>query len=607
MSTRDLLRECEQVLTDHDALHRCVAIEPRRREDQHADVRLLFTERAWLQSPAGEELIATLQGHPAVASALRRKSAVLVRFDDAVLASLEWRLAAGEITGMQTADVLAGHRFTVGFVGPNTNKALHVGHLRNVFLGQALASALTCAGASVQRHTLIGDIGRRVCEAMGGYRVHHDRQTPAEIGMPGDRFVELCSRDYVSDRGSRVPAAAQPDDPNAEEREPCGDLADRMMLAWLQGEEYERGLWHRLREWVLTGHESTLARLGVIMDRRDFESEGIERALALIAAGLKEGTLIREETGAAIYKTGRSEYTTMVLLRRDGVPTEYARLLGTYHRIFGDLDPGATYIELVGIEWQPATAVLRELLRSLPHAPSDDAYSWIFHGSVTDAGRKMGSSTGEVVWIDDLLDRVAAGPGVASLEELAGGALSAEELADLVVRGTFLCAPTAQPLEFALEHLLERGPGPRWTIAEAWCRAQRPQKPGKTAPVARTAAVQSQLYRRSLCRAVEKLEVTSLTTYLFNLSEACLAAPAPGPAAAPMLRRVLSSLGFLAGEPGGPQTATASGRTTTDRQHALKVEGLPLSHPVPSTAPRRASSRKDERPGRIINTTEGTG
>jgi arginyl-tRNA synthetase len=550
VSTLDLLRQCEAVLAAHDALHRCTAIEPRRKEDQDADLRLLFTDRAWLRSPAGDRMREAFERHPAIASASRHRSALLLRFDDRALADLERGLAAaGDTACSDATDLLAGHACVVSFLGPNTNKALHVGHLRNVLLGHALASALTSAGASVRRHTLIGDIGRRVCEAMGGYRVHHDRQTPAEIGMPGDRFVELCSRDYVSDGDGRAPSAAQPDDPNAEEREPCGDLADTMMLAWLRGEACERRLWHRLREWALTGHEGTLARLGVVMDRRDFESEEIEHALGLVAAGLEEGTLIREETGAVVYRTGRSEYTTMVLLRRDGVPTEYARLLGAYHRIFGDLDPGVAYVELVGSEWQPVTAVLRELLRRLPHAPRDDAYSWIFHGSVTDGGRKMGSSTGEVVWIDDLLDRVAAGPGVASLAELAGGALSVEELADLVVRGTFLCAPAAQPLELALERLLERGPGPGWTIAEAWCRAQHPATPRETSPLARTAVVQSQLYRRALTRSIEQFDVAALAAYLLGLAEACLASPAPGPAAATVLRRALSSLGFPAARP----------------------------------------------------------
>ena len=511
-------------------------------------MRLLFTERTWLQSSAGDRLIATLQGHPAVASALRRKSALLLRFDDAVLASLERRLAAGEIAGMETADMLAGHSFTVGLVGPNTNKALHVGHLRNIVLGHALASALTSAGAAVQRHSLVGDIGRRVCEAMGGYLTHHDGENPEELGLAGDRFVELCYRDYPRER---TPSAAigDPADPNAEEREPCGDLADTIMEAWLQGAAAERQLWRRLRDWVLTSHQQTLARLGVWIDRCGFESREIRRALALIAEGLERGLFEREATGAVIYKTGRPEYTTMVLLRKDGSPTEHARLLGAYDRVLEDLDPGGAYVEVAGIEWQPSIAVLRELLATLGRSPRNEAYVWVFHGFLTVGGQKMGSSAGGVVWIDDFLDEVAAGPGVLALEELADGAAGREELADLVVRGTLLCSPTARPLAFVFEHLVEGRPGPGWTIAEAWCRAQRPPglepRPPRTAPVARTAVVQSQLYRASLRRAVEKLDVASLANYLLGLSEACLAAPAPGPAAAPMLRCVLRSLGFL--------------------------------------------------------------
>ncbi len=545
---RDLLGECEKVLADHDALHRCVTIEPRRREDQHADVRLLFAERAWLLSPAGGELMTALQEHPAVVSALRHRSAVLLRFDDTVLASLERRLAAGETAGMETADILAGHSFTVGLVGPNTNKALHVGHLRNILLGQALASGLSAAGAAVRRHSLVGDIGRRVCEAMGGYVTCHDGESPEEVGLAGDRFVELCARDYPRERTPPI-VAGDPVDPNAEESEPCGDLADTIMAAWLQGAASERQLWQRLRDWVLTGHEHTLARLGVRIDHCDFESQEIQRAFALIGEGLERGLFERETTGAVIHQTGRPEYPTMVLLREDGFPTEHARLLGTYDRVLEDLDPSAVYAELVGIEWQPSITALRELLAKLRPSPHNEEYVWVFHGPLTVGGQKMGSSTGEVTWIDDFLDEVAAGPGVLALEELAEGAAGREELADLLVRGTFLCAPTARPMAFVCEHLVEGRPGPGWTIAEAWCRAQRPpgleSRPPRTAPAARTAVVQSQLYRPSLRRALEKLDVASQANYLLGLSEACLAAPAPGPAAAPMLRCVLSSLGFL--------------------------------------------------------------
>ena len=567
LGSGDVVGECERVLAEHRALDRCVSIEPRRREDQQADLRLLFGDRTWLQSPAGDELIAALAEHPALTSAQRHKSAILLRFDDAVLAGLERRLATAEIAGMKTSDVLDGHRFTVGFVGPNTNKALHVGHMRNILLGHALASALESAGATVRRHSVVGDIGRRVCEAMGGYLTHHDGEDPQTRGLAGDRFVELCSRDFPREP-TQSTAIGQADDPNAEESEARGDLADTIMQAWLRGAAPERALWRRLRDWALTGQELTLARLGVRMDRYDFESEGLQRARDLVAKGLDVGMFERSATGAVIYRTGRSEYTTMVLVRTDGAPTEYARLLGVYHRMLEDLDPGAVYVELAGIEWQPAIAVLSELLAALLESPRDDLYTCVFHGSVTVGGEKMGSSTGEVMWVDDLLDEVAAGPGVAALQELAHGAAGREELADMVVRGTFLCSPAAQPLAFAFERL-EGPPGAGWTIAEAWCRALAPRKPVGTAPIARTAVVQSQLYRRSLLRAAEKRDASSLATYLLGLSEACLLAPEPGPAAAPVLRRVLGSLGFLVGD---QQPRLRDGRQTRHGNHRHPVE-----------------------------------
>ena len=539
-----VLEECEAVLAEHDAMARCVSIEPRRREEQHADVRLLFSDRKWLQSRAGEELVGSLQEHASLASVQRHRSAILLRFDDAALATLERRLGAGEVAGMGTTDILAGRRFTVGFVGPNTNKALHVGHLRNIVLGQALASAMASAGAIVQRHNLVGDIGRRVCEAMGGYLTRHDGEDPQAMGLAGDRFVEICCRDFP--RGPARSSEIEPaGDPNSEESEALGDLADAIMQAWMRGAAPERALWRRMRDWALIGHQHTLARLGVRMDRHDFESDGIERAFELIEKGLTQGLFTREATGGVIYRTGRSEYTTMVLLRKDGAPTEYARLLGVYHLMDGDLPSDGVYVEVVGIEWQSVMAVQGELLRKLLAKPSDERFAWAFHGSITVGGQKMGSSTGEVMWIDDLLDELAACPGVAALQELSDGAAGRDQLADMVVRGSFLCSPTLQPLAFARERLVAGRSGPGWTIAEAWCRAQHPHELQTSTPVARTAVVQSQLFRRALGRTVAKRDTASLASYLLGLSEACLAAPAPGSAAAPVLRRVLGSLGFL--------------------------------------------------------------
>jgi arginyl-tRNA synthetase len=542
---RGPVNACEDVLLEHDAIDRCVAFEPRRDEHRGADLRLLFADRVWLRSPAGGAMVTALQDHPLVSEATRHKAAVLLRFDELALAALEQRLAAGERVGMDGSRTLADRRIMVSFVGANTNKALHVGHLRNIVLGQALASAFAAAGADVERHSLVGDIGRRVCEAMVGYLAAHDGETPHELGLPSDRFVELCSRDCPREN----PQALDGEDPNAEEREAHGDRADAMIHAWLAGAPAERAIWARMRGWAMDGHRRTLARLGVSIDRHDCESEAIERAHELIATGLDAGLFERETAGGAVYRTGRSEYATMVLRREDGALTEYGRLLGLYDPILTDLDARAEFVEVVGIEWQPAATAIWEALRAL-RGNRGDRLEFAYHGSVTVAGAKMGSSTGEVVWIEELLDDLAASEGVSRLHELAAGEIARERLADMVVRGTFLAAPTAQPLAFGYERLRAGRVGPGWTIAQAWCQAQQPREPDRGSPVARTAIVQSQLYERSLRRAVARRDSAGLAAYALGLCEACLASPEPGPAAAPILRRVLKSLGFLVG--GGP-------------------------------------------------------
>ncbi|HEX5525965.1 MAG TPA: arginine--tRNA ligase [Solirubrobacterales bacterium] len=539
----EILGECERILAAHEALPRCVSIEPRHTESQTADLRIRFGDRGWLSSPGGEGLIAAFEEHPAIAGVERKRADLLLRFTDEALLKLEERLGEGEAAGMGTADLLAGKPHHVSLVGPNANKALHLGHLRNVALGHALASGLTAAGAPVHTRSLVADMGRRTCEAMSGYLDAYEGQSPESLGVSGDRFVELCSRAFQGEAGRRRPSTG----PNAQEEEVTGDKADELMAAWLRGDASEQELWRRMRGWVLEGHERTLARLGVRIDEYDFESEDIPRALDLVALGLELDLFEQEESGAVVYRSGRGEYETMVLLNAEGTPTECARVLAVCHRIVDELDPEVTFVEVLGDEWRPAQTVVGDVLARLLPSHADKHYEWIYYGLVTTDGQKMGSSNGEVVWIDDFLDRLAAGPAVAALEEIGGGAVSREELADLLARATFLCAPMAQLLPLDVEGLFEEQAGAAWTIAEAWARAAaaaagRPQASGAN----RAGAMLSQQFRPALREALERRDPVILAGYLQRLSEAFLDAPAMGPAARPVLERVLAGLGFTA-------------------------------------------------------------
>ncbi|HEU4706207.1 MAG TPA: arginine--tRNA ligase [Solirubrobacterales bacterium] len=558
MLTRDLRALCEEVLLEHDAAQLGVVIEPRRREDALGDLRLVFADRAWLRSAAGQKLANALNAHPVVAEVQQRKSAIQVRFTDQVLIDLEQELAAGEpLIGEAKGRDSGLERVIVSFIGPNTNKALHVGHLRNAYVGEALASALETAGVEVHRLNLVGDIGRRMAEAMAGYLGAYQGREPADLELQTDRFVELCCRSFgKKSRGERTAA----EDPNAEERKAVGDLADELLARWLAGAPPETDLWRRMRDWSIEGHERTLERLGIRFDEYGYESDAVPHAMALIEEGVERGIFEREEEGGVVYRTGQSEYPTMVMLRDDGFPTEHARLLAAYDRILAELSENAAYLELAGLEWQPAIAVICKILEDLQPGPRNEANLRVFHGSLTEAeGQKIGSSVGEPTWVDDFVDEVEQGPAVAALEQLADGRVGRAELADLLIRGTFLCAPLNRPLMFTPEAVSSGRSGPGWTIAEAWCKARAAQGQDEGAPLSSRAVVmQSQQFGLSLERTVSRHDVTSLSRYLLNLSELCTGLPSPGPAAAGTMAQALRALGFLAGR--GAQGAGTESR-----------------------------------------------
>ena len=196
----------------------------------------------------------------------------------------------------------------------------------------------------------------------------------------------------------------------------------------------------------------------------------------------------------------------------------------------------------------PGADAIDDVLMLLSDGVRSSTWERVWYGLVTVEGKKMGSSTGQVFWIDDMLDELAAGPSVSELYERAGGTVSRDVLADTIVRGAFLSSPVARPLEFNFERLLGRRAGAGWTIAEAWCHVCHSAGAVAAASTARAGVVQSQHYERALLKTVSQRDPSVLAAYLLRLSEAFIAVPEPGAAAMPVLRRVLGSLGFLAGQ-----------------------------------------------------------
>src|ERR1044072_7760408 len=277
------------------------------------------------------------------------------------------RVAAGEkgeepVSGC--GDVAGGRRFALNFWDANSTKALHIGHLRNLALGNALGSALTEAGGEVERRSIICDVGRSMGEAMAG--VVRSGKYPglgAENGVKSDHFVGYCYADYVKNGASLGLASDHPADSLTREVDVQEDSADELLQRGLAGDQSALELWSQTRAWVISGQRKTLARLGIYFDRVFFESDFLPEVAELAELGLQEGTLEKRVDGTVIYMTGREELEEMPLVRSDGVPTQHMRALAYWLADTG-LD-GSPSVQVCGQEWFAHVTCRRPLIGEL--------------------------------------------------------------------------------------------------------------------------------------------------------------------------------------------------------------------------------------------------
>lgn len=543
----NILNHIEELVRSAGGGESCQTVELRRRGNAPTDVRLFFKGREWISSPAGKEFQEILAADPAVADIRPKGTTISIRFADDFIDELGKNLERGDGSTLDTSSVMAGREYAVGFAGPNTSKALHIGHLRNITIGSALAATLAAAGADVIRQSLVGDIGRNICEAMAGLRKYHPDGIPDDVKP--DHLIGRCYSRYIGEYSGGSSAGTRPDDPADRESHVADDLADEYMRGWLAGDPATRELWRRTRDLVLEGHRQTLARFGITIDRHDYESDAMEDVPALMAHGVGAGIIRRESDGTIVYDSGRPEFEKMVLLRSDGFPTEHARLLGVYYRLFGGWRDRRNYIDLSGTEWQPASVLHTELLERLRPELMFGSHILLFHGMVTLGNTKMSSSEGGAPLIDELLARIDETPEIGELVRLSGGTIAAGELTAIIVKSFFLCRPHMKPMEFSWD-LLMGDDNPGWIIARAWCETMKPEGASATfdPDAYRLAVIRSQDFYRTVENAVSTLSLAGLASYLLHFCEDFLASPSDPRlrgVVRTVLQRVMPALGLL--------------------------------------------------------------
>src|SRR5689334_633315 len=340
--------------------------------------------------------VSVLTAQPEIAAAKRAGQRLLVRFDDEVVAALGTELERGEPGALDSSDLYAGRDYIVEFCDANTTKGLHIGHLRNIAIGQSIACALEAAGANVDRQTQISDAGQQMGEAMAGYLDYADGQTPEQAGQKGDLFIgELYAR-YARENSVPTEEVAQEDMPVAREMMEREDRATILLREWRAGEEEATALFQQIRDWVVAGQRETLARMGIAFSRPLFESSYTEELEALAASGLEAGVFSLADNGALIYETGREDYPVFPLARPDGFSTLNFRALTIWYELMPEC-AGSTTIHVVGIEWRQHTVCVEEIFASLcpdiPPLPTHD----VLHGMVSTERGVASSSEGNVV------------------------------------------------------------------------------------------------------------------------------------------------------------------------------------------------------------------
>jgi arginyl-tRNA synthetase len=523
---------------------------------------------------AAREALAAL---PEVAAVRARAKELTVLFADEPLARLGRQLEEGEPV-LDARDVVGDAEVLVNFCDANPTKALHVGHLRNVALGQALAGTLAAAGAQVTRQSQVSDYCRSMGEALAGYAQMSAHITPHTLGTKSDHFVGECfARFAATSGGPELPAYEEAQEPAlSAEAAVRDDLAEELLGRLAAGDPEVVRRWRRLRAWALEGQGQTLAALGVKLDRMVHESDSRPLTERVLDAGLRSGAFTRVENGAVVYETGEEEYPRLLLARPDGFPTQHLRTIALWHALRGSLD-GTRTVEVVGEEWHAYVRYHERLWRRLG-LPAPAPAQWhptsnVIYGMVTVEGGAVKSSTGRPPLVDELLDRLAASEELVELAARSEGRFAARTLAAVVALGFFLGRPTRKPIDLSLTEMLELRGGVGWDLARASVHAWSPAFDGPPDPAPeegryRQTVLRSQIHRRLLGRAVEQLDTYELARFYGHLSRRYLAASAEsnrttscgsGPAQARVARAMRTLLAA------GTQALGMPGRTPEGR------------------------------------------
>ncbi len=299
-----------------------------------------------------------------------------------------------------------GKTIMVEFSSPNTNKPLHLGHVRNNLLGWSVSRLLEANGHKVLKVNLVNDRGIHICKSMLAWLKTAEGATPETSGKKGDHLVGDCyvafNDIYKQEVEELVAGGMSKED--AEKNAPSLKEAQEMLLKWEQGDPEVRALWEKMNSWVYQGFDKTYSDLGISFDRIYYESQTYLLGKALVQKGLDMGIFERHDDGSVWCDLTADGLDKKLLLRSDGTSVYMTQDLGTAERRFEEYSLDEL-IYVVGNEQNYHFQVLKLILKKLGFDWSDSIYH-LSYGMVELPEGKMKSREGTVVDADDLLEKM---------------------------------------------------------------------------------------------------------------------------------------------------------------------------------------------------------
>lgn len=309
-----------------------------------------------------------------------------------------------------------GRTVMVEFSSPNTNKPLHLGHIRNNLLGWSVSRLLEANGNRVMKVNLVNDRGIHICKSMLAWLKTGNGETPESSGKKGDHLVGdyyvAFNNIYKEEVDALVAGGMSKEE--AEKNAPSLKEAQDMLRRWEQGDKQVVDLWKKMNGWVYDGFDKTYRDLGISFDRTYYESQTYLFGKALVQKGLEMGIFEREPDGSVWCDLTADGLDRKLLLRGDGTSVYMTQDLGTAEQRFSEYSLDE-HIYVVGNEQNYHFQVLKLILKKLGFEWADNIYH-LSYGMVELPEGKMKSREGTVVDADDLIEKMYSTARETSME-----------------------------------------------------------------------------------------------------------------------------------------------------------------------------------------------